>query len=49
MAQQRCIATDAFAILRAASQNRNVKLRQVAEQIVTGFTGRPPQEPPFSS
>ncbi len=49
MAQQRCTATDAFAILRAASQNRNLKLRQIAEQIITGITGRPPQQPPFST
>jgi GAF domain-containing protein len=49
MAQQRCTAADAFAIVRTASQNRNIKLRQVAEQIVTGITGRPPQPPPFST
>jgi GAF domain-containing protein len=49
MAQQRCAATDAFAILRAASQNRNIKLREVAEQIITGITGSPPQPPPFST
>ncbi|HEU5392937.1 MAG TPA: ANTAR domain-containing protein [Streptosporangiaceae bacterium] len=49
MAQQRCTAADAFAILRTASQNRNIKLRQVAGQIVTGITGRPPQPPPFST
>lgn len=48
MAQQRCTATDAFAILRTASQNRNVKLRQIAEQIITGITGHPPQPPSFS-
>jgi GAF domain-containing protein len=48
MAEQRCDAASAFAILRAASQNRNIKLRQIAEQIITGITGRPPQPPPFS-
>jgi GAF domain-containing protein len=48
MAQQRSTAADAFAILRAASQHRNVKVRQVAEQIVTGISGSPPQPPPFS-
>ena len=32
----------------AASQNRNVKLRQVAEQIITGIIGRPPQPPTFN-
>jgi ANTAR domain-containing protein len=41
MAQQRCTAADAFAIVRTASLNRNIKLHQVAEQIVTGITGRP--------
>ncbi|HEY2262276.1 MAG TPA: GAF and ANTAR domain-containing protein [Streptosporangiaceae bacterium] len=46
MAEQRCTATGAFAILRAASRNRNVKLRQVAEQIITGITGSSPQPPP---
>jgi len=49
MAEQRCNAADAFAILRTASQNRNIKLRQVAEQIITGITGRPPQPPVSSS
>lgn len=47
MGQERCTAADAFAILRAASQNRNIKLRQVAEQIVIGVTGSPPQPPAF--
>jgi len=47
MAEQRCDATGAFAVLRTASHNRNIKLRQVAEQILTGITGRPPQPPPF--
>lgn len=47
MAEQRCGVTEAFEILRAASQNRNIKLRQVAEDIVTRITGRPPQPPPF--
>jgi GAF domain-containing protein len=47
MAEQRCTTREAFAILRAASHNRNIKLRQVAEQIVTGITGTPPQPPPF--
>lgn len=48
MAEQRCTADEAFAILRTASHNRNVKLRQVAQDIVTGITGKPPQPPPFS-
>jgi GAF domain-containing protein len=49
MAQGRCTATDAFAILRTASHNRNIKLRQVAEQIITGITGSPPPQPPFNT
>jgi GAF domain-containing protein len=48
MAEQRCTAGEAFAILRTASQNRNVKLRQVAQDIVTGITGKPAEPPPFS-
>jgi GAF domain-containing protein len=42
MAQERCSQAEAFAILRAASQNRNVKLRTVATQIVTSVAGQPP-------
>lgn len=34
MAEQRCTADEAFAVLRRASQNRNVKLRQIAAEIV---------------
>jgi hypothetical protein len=34
-------------LLGTAPQHRNIKLRQVAGQIVTGITGGPPQEPPF--
>jgi AmiR/NasT family two-component response regulator len=48
MAQQRCAPADAFAILRAASQYRNIKLRQVAEQIITGITGSPLQPSTFN-
>jgi hypothetical protein len=35
MAQQRCDARAAFALLRQASQGRNIKLREVAAGIVT--------------
>jgi GAF domain-containing protein len=49
MGQQRCTAAEAFAIIRSASQNRNLKLRDIAEQIITSVTGQPPQEPPFST
>jgi GAF domain-containing protein len=47
MAEQRCTAEEAFAILRTASHHRNLKLRQVAQDIVTGITGNPPGLPPF--
>lgn len=47
MAQERCTSARAFAILRAASQNRNVKLRDIARQIVTSVSGESPQAPPF--
>jgi GAF domain-containing protein len=47
MGQRRCSSATAFAALRAASQNRNVKLRLLAEELVTGVGGRPPQPPPF--
>jgi transcriptional regulator with GAF, ATPase, and Fis domain len=47
MAQERCGQDKAFSALRSASQNRNVKLRQVAQEIVLGVTGHAPQPPPF--
>jgi AmiR/NasT family two-component response regulator len=47
MGQQRCTAAEAFDILRSAAQNRNLKIREIAEQIITSITGQPPQEPPF--
>ena len=46
MAQNRCDADGAFAILRAASQNRNRKLHAVAAEIVTAVTGKPPRPGP---
>ncbi|MDQ4009422.1 MAG: GAF and ANTAR domain-containing protein [Actinomycetota bacterium] len=47
MAQQRCSATAAFDILRRASQNRNVKLRDLATEIVSTVGGEPPEPGPF--
>lgn len=47
MAQDRCGQDKAFSVLRSASQNRNLKLRQVAQEIVLGVTGQAPQPPPF--
>ena len=49
MAQQRCTAAEAFAVIRSASQNRNVKVHEIAEQIITAITGQQPQEPPFGT
>jgi AmiR/NasT family two-component response regulator len=49
MAEQRCSTGETFAILRTAPQNRNIKLRQIAVDIVTSITGNPPQPPPFDS
>lgn len=39
MGQNRCTATDAFDILRAASNHRNIKLRDIANEIVTRVSG----------
>ena len=44
MAQNRCSSTDAFEMLRKASQNRNVKLRELARMIITSGTGAQPDE-----
>jgi GAF domain-containing protein len=49
MAQERCTSAQAFAVLRSASQNRNVKLREIARQIVTSVSGEPPRPGPFGS
>ncbi|MFJ7769785.1 GAF and ANTAR domain-containing protein [Streptomyces sp. NPDC097107] len=44
MAQQRCDAEQAFGILRNASQNRNIKLRDLCRDLVTSIGGRPPED-----
>jgi hypothetical protein len=41
MAEERCDERTAFAFLKAASQNRNVKLRDVAKQVVADLNGSP--------
>ncbi|GAA3492859.1 MULTISPECIES: GAF and ANTAR domain-containing protein [Streptomyces] len=46
MAQQRCTSAEAFAILRSASQNRNVKLRDLCADLIVRVTGRPAHDPP---
>lgn len=45
MAQQECTTEDAFGILRKASQGRNIKLRDVATQIVESLQRRAPGKP----
>jgi GAF domain-containing protein len=48
MAQQRCTADEAFALLRTHSQNNNRKLRDVAADLITRVTGSTPSPPrPF--
>jgi hypothetical protein len=46
MGQNRCTADEAFDVLRAISQNRNVKLRDVAADMVTAVSGQPPTDRP---
>jgi hypothetical protein len=46
MGQHRCTATAAFDLLRQASQHRNRKLRDVAADIITNVSGKPPQPRP---
>ena len=43
MATERCPQDKAFALLRSASQNTNVKLRDLAATIVTRVSGEPPR------
>ena len=48
MAREHCTQSGAFSILRSASQNSNVKLRDIAGAVVTSVTGEPLQPvPPF--
>jgi hypothetical protein len=46
MSQNQCTADVAFGILRRASQNRNIKLRDVATTIIERYTGHPAADPP---
>lgn len=49
MGQRECSSADAFAILRAQSQHRNVKLQFVAAELIQKVTGAPAQPPrPFT-
>jgi GAF domain-containing protein len=45
MGQRRCTASEAFTVLREASQHRNLKLAAVATDLVTTITGHPPEPP----
>lgn len=45
MAQQRCPSDEAFAILRGASQNRNIKLRELCADLIARLTGQAPVAP----
>jgi transcriptional regulator with GAF, ATPase, and Fis domain len=45
MAESRCDAAEAFAILGRASNNRNMKLRDLAAEIVARVGGRPSARP----
>jgi GAF domain-containing protein len=46
IAQQGCSARQAFAVLRSASQNRNVKLRELCVDLIARLTGEMPPDPP---
>jgi hypothetical protein len=46
MGQNRISRDEAFAILRSASQHRNVKLREVAAMLIENLTGHQAAEPP---
>jgi GAF domain-containing protein len=46
MAREQCTQAHAFAVLRAASQKSNIKLRDIASAIVTSVSGEPPQPSP---
>jgi GAF domain-containing protein len=47
MARQRCPADEALAVLRRASQGRNVKLRDLCAELVRQTGGRPPEPGDF--
>jgi hypothetical protein len=46
MSQNRCTSEEAFGILRRASQNRNIKLRDVAAAVISRYTGHAADPPP---
>ena len=46
MGQNRCTADEAFETLRTISQNRNVKVRDIAAEMITAVSGHPPPSSP---
>jgi GAF domain-containing protein len=46
MGQNRCTSDEAFEVLRRISQNRNIKLRDIAAEMITAVSGRPPTDKP---
>ncbi|MEU0051824.1 GAF and ANTAR domain-containing protein [Streptomyces sp. NPDC006184] len=44
MGRQRCRAEEAFDLLRTASQRRNIKLRDLCRELLTGVGGGPPSD-----
>lgn len=46
MVQNQCTAEAAFGLLRRASQNHNLKLREIAATIIERYTGHPASPPP---
>ena len=49
MAQQRCPDPEAFALLSRASQNRNIKVHDLAAEIVTTVGGQAPDPGTFQA
>lgn len=47
MERHRCTAEESFRLLCSASQNRNIKLRVVAERLVREVSGAEPERPVF--
>jgi GAF domain-containing protein len=47
MGQEHWTQRQAFGALRTASQNRNVKLRELAQEVVSRVAGEAPEPPPF--
>jgi GAF domain-containing protein len=47
IARERCTQREAFEVLRSTSQNRNIKLREIAASVVASVRGEPPEVAPF--